>query len=332
MPHEDHGVSKKLNTSFLWTGKTMVAPLCQEFLWPWSPSAAEGAECCCAMPEQPPHPGEVLASPLPSRSLCWLWKQLCASTKPFLLSPSPSSGCCGRAGKKLSVVSPAHQPPPVTTAGQAHPGIPRRLLPTGAGLCSGCPFPGRAELALTATLKGLVRGWTGHQGAGVPLLSAAGPWAPLGPRELALCLGLVLLLPGWPCLGRQGRSLTFRLWGRSQSLFCIPEGIAGMILDGFGGSCRSRCVSIAGHVSQWGWVPGWTLMNFLMLRIAACGGNDCGTSPLCPTAGDYGFCKNIIVSPIWCESANKTRCYRERFRWTYAITSPRSMTVKFTLP
>lgn len=80
-----------------------------------------------------------------------------------------------------------------------------------------------------------------------------------------------------------------------------------MILAVFRGSCRSWCVSIAGHISQRGWIPGWALIDFLIFQIAPCGGNACGTSPLCPTACDDGFWKNVILSVQFGENLPKTQ-------------------------
>lgn len=69
-----------------------------------------------------------------------------------------------------------------------------------------------------------------------------------------------------------------------------------------------------------------------MVQIAAYGGNVHGTSPLCPTAGDYGFCKNIILSVQFGENMPiSPDVIKEGVRWTYAITSTRSVTAKFTL-
>lgn len=151
-----------------------VATLCQETLQASLPAATEGAEGCCAMPKQPPPPREVLD--LPSQQVPVVAAEAAACQRKALpCSASPCSACCGRGGRRPSVVSPPRQPPLVTAARWTQPGIPGRLLPAGAGLCCRCPFPGRAELALMAVLKDLVRGQTDHQGAGVPFLPAAGP-------------------------------------------------------------------------------------------------------------------------------------------------------------
>lgn len=164
-------------------------------------------------------PGELWASPLPSRSLRWLRERLCASTNPAC-SASLCPPCCGRAGRKPGVVSPPCQPPLVTAAGQTRPGIPGRLLPTEEGSAA-VSLSRQGWACPDSCAKALGRGQAGHQGAAVPLVPAAGPRAPLWPTELAPCLAWSCCSLGGPVQGARTGHWILGNEGQTSLLFAF---------------------------------------------------------------------------------------------------------------